>query len=355
VETLEVRLLPTAGAFLQGTAFLDANQNKMLDPAETYLSGATIQLKNLGGTVLATTTTDANGAYRFDDSNVPGGLSAGTYQLVETPPAGYANEDVQIQSLLSPASRVDAKTIQVTIIDPTQILDHFDKDGPGLHDSITFNNQVMSGLMKQFIIHLTGPGLNTSQFDSLCVDLVNNVAPGDVYAVLPTPAISGLPNGGRIAYLYNHYGQSSLTNSQAEGLQLAIWKLQYDGNFSANPNAPQDVLNNMNFYLSDSVGKSEQAVFLDSTLGGKPGYPLNGEGQGMLASGSLNFANVQQVTIADFVWQDTNGNGLQEAGEPGIQNVTLTLTGTNAFGGAVTDHATTDSTGHYLFAEVPGT
>ena len=39
----------------------------------------------------------------------------------------------------------------------------------------------------------------------------------------------------------------------------------------------------------------------------------------------------------------------------GIAGVTLTLTGTNGSGGSVTDHATTDATGHYLFTEAPGT
>src|SRR5262249_24272257 len=35
------------------------------------------------------------------------------------------------------------------------------------------------------------------------------------------------------------------------------------------------------------------------------------------------------VRIGDFVWNDTNGNGVQDAGEPGINGVSLTLTGTD--------------------------
>src|SRR5205807_109436 len=61
------------------------------------------------------------------------------------------------------------------------------------------------------------------------------------------------------------------------------------------------------------------------------------------------------VTIGDFVWQDANGNGIQNSGEAGIKGVTLTLTGTDHNGVPVTDHATTDSTGHYLFTEIAGT
>ena len=60
------------------------------------------------------------------------------------------------------------------------------------------------------------------------------------------------------------------------------------------------------------------------------------------------------VRIGDFVWNDSNGNGIQDSDEPGIAEVTLTLTGTNGSGDMVTDHATTDPTGHYGFAEAPG-
>ena len=63
----------------------------------------------------------------------------------------------------------------------------------------------------------------------------------------------------------------------------------------------------------------------------------------------------QPVTIGDFVWNDTNFNGIQDAGEAGINGVTLTLTGTNSAGTAVTDHATTSGNGGYLFTEAPGT
>src|SRR5262249_49463469 len=80
---------------------------------------------------------------------------------------------------------------------------------------------------------------------------------------------------------------------------------------------------------------------------------------GTLPGGSndltLDFGYYKPVTIGDFVWNDINANGCQDAGELGISGVTLTLTGTNGSGNAVTDHATTDANGKYLFTEAPGT
>ena len=70
---------------------------------------------------------------------------------------------------------------------------------------------------------------------------------------------------------------------------------------------------------------------------------------------TLDFGYYQKVTIGDFVWNDLNANGLQDNGEPGINGVTLTLTGTDGAGNAVTDHATTSGNGAYLFTENPGT
>lgn len=58
------------------------------------------------------------------------------------------------------------------------------------------------------------------------------------------------------------------------------------------------------------------------------------------------------AAIGDFVWEDLNANGIQEAGEPPIANVTVRLLDAS---GAVVKTTTTDATGHYLFSELnPG-
>ncbi len=55
-------------------------------------------------------------------------------------------------------------------------------------------------------------------------------------------------------------------------------------------------------------------------------------------------------SIGDFVWQDLNGNGVQDFGEPGLAGVTVTLSGA---GSATT---TTDANGAYVFNNLtPGT
>jgi LPXTG-motif cell wall-anchored protein len=70
------------------------------------------------------------------------------------------------------------------------------------------------------------------------------------------------------------------------------------------------------------------------------------------------FASVPSVSVGDYVWVDTNHNGVQDSGEAGIPDVTLTLT--DIHGHAVTDvngkpvgATKTDSNGKYGFGNLP--
>jgi len=56
--------------------------------------------------------------------------------------------------------------------------------------------------------------------------------------------------------------------------------------------------------------------------------------------------------IGDFVWNDQNGNGIQDSGEPGISNVTVKLLLSDGI--TVFATTTTSSTGYYAFPNLPG-
>jgi hypothetical protein len=61
---------------------------------------------------------------------------------------------------------------------------------------------------------------------------------------------------------------------------------------------------------------------------------------------------LQTGVIGDYVWLDSNGNGLQDAGEPGVAGVEVTLY--NAANDAVVATTTTDSDGFYAFTDLEG-
>jgi hypothetical protein len=63
---------------------------------------------------------------------------------------------------------------------------------------------------------------------------------------------------------------------------------------------------------------------------------------------TIDFGFVPAAAIGDFVWEDLNGNGLQESSEPGIGGVTVTISG-----GSISDSTTTDVNGLYAFGNLP--
>ena len=63
---------------------------------------------------------------------------------------------------------------------------------------------------------------------------------------------------------------------------------------------------------------------------------------------------VKSAAVGDRVWTDTNGNGIQDPGEPGLGGVTVTLTGTDVAGNPITQTVVTGPDGSYLFNVPPG-
>src|SRR5207249_3954319 len=85
-----------------------------------------------------------------------------------------------------------------------------------------------------------------------------------------------------------------------------------------------------------------------------PGYTASFSANctGTIAVGEMKICSITNNddipgAIGDFVWSDLNANGIQDAGEPGIAGVTVTLNGP---GGTRT--TTTDANGLYQFTNL---
>ena len=74
------------------------------------------------------------------------------------------------------------------------------------------------------------------------------------------------------------------------------------------------------------------------------------------AATGYNFGELRPASLAGTVYNDSQGDGTLEPGEPGIAGVTLTLTGTDDLGAPVNRTTTTDANGTYQFLSLrPGT
>lgn len=77
------------------------------------------------------------------------------------------------------------------------------------------------------------------------------------------------------------------------------------------------------------------------------------------AGGTGNGDAHAKVSVGDYVWFDSDRDGVQDANEDGIKSVTLTLTGpdgkpvTDVFGNPRVKPVKTDENGHYLFENLP--
>jgi protocatechuate 3,4-dioxygenase beta subunit len=98
-------------------------------------------------------------------------------------------------------------------------------------------------------------------------------------------------------------------------------------------------------------GQSHRDVVTVTAQGRFTGTPVK-------ATDEYRATSAPRVSVGDFVWVDTDGDGIQDAGEPGLAGVWVTLEGPN--GATVTDvfgktvgPVQTDANGAYSFGSLP--
>ena len=74
---------------------------------------------------------------------------------------------------------------------------------------------------------------------------------------------------------------------------------------------------------------------------------------GCVCTDTLRLLN--PAILGDYVFHDVDSSGTQTVGEPGVEGVTLQLTGTTYYGTSIVRNTTTDADGNYQFPVPPGT
>jgi len=65
---------------------------------------------------------------------------------------------------------------------------------------------------------------------------------------------------------------------------------------------------------------------------------------------NIDLGLVNKLTIGDFVWEDANNNGAQDANELGIEEIEITVTSEN---GVISETVMSDAAGAYQFSDLP--
>ncbi|GAA3431444.1 SdrD B-like domain-containing protein [Kutzneria kofuensis] len=286
--------------------WVDTNRNGLQDNGEAAVQGVTATLKNDQGTTLGTTATDANGKYLFDNladgtyqvcfdlAKLP--AKVGGYQLTQANAAGHNGTDSAADpstsctttTTLGTGKRQDL-TLDAGLVPPTNKLGDFvwlDSNKNGIQDG-------------------GEPG----------VPGVTVTLKGTAYKT--TTDVDG-------KYLFDELPDGTYTAC----FDVSTAPAQYVGFTLTKPNAA-------NHNGTDSTADAATKCAAPATLGPDKRQDLT------LDAGLVSPPN----KLGDFVWVDTNKNGIQDGGEPGVQGVPVTVKDNS---GKVVGTATTDADGKYV-------
>jgi uncharacterized repeat protein (TIGR01451 family) len=274
-------------------------------------------------------TTDANGIYQFTDLVSTG---ANNFEVTFDPtslPSGYVFTDRRVANtttgLDSDADRVTGKTGPITL-KPGAIDQTWDA---GIVRLAKIDGNVYADLNDDGTFAASDKGLADIKITLTGIDGLGRAV--TIFAV--TDAL------GHYEFTNLWPGTYTVTETQADVDALNIYN---DGKTT-----------------TGTLGSGSGATLVApaTVLGGHPNTITNINLTSDQDSLTNNFGEpFKPASLAGKVFVDNDNNGLQETGAP-IKDVTVTLTGTDAFGNEVSPQTTTtDATGAYLFANLaPGT
>jgi len=289
------------GASVGGAVFVDADNDGVLDAGEAGIAGVTVTLTgtdDLGNTVTLSTTTAADGSFTFTD------LRPGTYEITETQPAGVLDG---IDTAGSLGGVVGADTIGSIVV----------QDGD------------------------TGTGYLFAELEPVSLG-------GAVYEDVSNDGVLDAGEAGIAGVTITLTGTDDLGNAVILTTVTAA-----DGTYSFTDLRPGTY----------EISETQPAAFLDGidtagSLGGVVGadtitaIPASPGDTGT----GYTFGELPTASISGAVFDDADNDGVVDAGEAGIAGVTITLTGTDDLGNAVSLTTTTAADGTYTFIDLrPGT
>lgn len=336
--TLDFGLVPVN---LGDYVWMDNNADGKQDATEPGVSGVTVTLYRNGadgvpGTaddvLVGTTVTDAYGYYEFNylpatDQTDATTIAQTSYNVRFTPPANYTfttqtnTADVQDNT----GSDANALGISHTV--------NLTKSNMTIDAGLIFNPPTILGSIgDQVWFDANSDGLNNNSeagVAGITVQLLN--ASGQVIASTVTDAngyylFSGLPAGSYQVKVSAPAG-TTFTSADASG--------------SGAPGSGTDGTNDSD--VSSTTG-------LTSTITLATGQHITN-----VDAGIKNITGTNTGSLGDFVWYDLDHDGVQDAGEPGIPGVAMTLyqPGPDGVIGGGDDvlvgTTTTDINGYYVF------
>ncbi len=357
--TVDFGFVPTFN--LGNRVWSDTNGNGLRDTGELGIAGASVKLLDAAGTVIATTSTDGNGYYRFDN------LPAGSYTVEVGTPAGTTPTLVPATGG-SPDNNVDndnngASPVTGGVRSGTVTLGPLGTE-PGTEADVAPSGQGGADTNANMTVDFGfTPSSNYSIGNRVWLDtnangvrdgiepgiagLTVRLLSGDGATVIATTSTDG--NG------FYRFDNVPAGNYQVEVVMPAGYTPTIVPATGANPNNDVDSDNNgvatVNGALRANAvtvgpGTSEPTGEADLSGSGQGGADANGN-----MTVDFGLRSTLPASLGDFVWSDTNKDGIQDAGEPGLAGVTVYL----FQNGVVIATTLSDANGKYAFTNLtPG-
>jgi fimbrial isopeptide formation D2 family protein/uncharacterized repeat protein (TIGR01451 family) len=284
----------------------DMNADGLQNDGATGIVGATVLLLNSSGTVLFSTTTGADGFYQFT------GLIPGSYS-VQVLPAGFTASTQNAGSNANEATDSDV-------------------NGTGRSDAFTLvSDQNEARLDAGFF---KGAKLGGTLFEDVNGDGLQG-GPGE----------GGI--AGRVVALLdasgNPTGRTTVTDANGNYLFDDLRPGTYSVQFTPNAGTP---FTKANIGLNNAVDSDANV-----TTGKTETVTLRSGGEDY----SLDAGVYRPASIGDRVFEDMNGNGQQDPGEPGLAGATVRLLNADGTPVSGVSPIITDATGGYSFTQLaPG-
>lgn len=392
VEPMESRRLLATDFFgaVGGNVFTDLTDNG-LDASDPGINGATVRLYqdvnldgslDAGDTLLDTQVTDADGNYLFS------GLENGQYLVEQAAVSGLLQRETQTVQVAIVTQDEGTQTAVVdnlqTVTDPDPLVANPDntvsdqQSAPsteviGEQRDVVITNDSSSGSNLQFDIAPSGlliidAGVATTGQVVITYDGVDNDPANIAHNLGNVDLTSNL--GEALHFRAGSQAGSLLTVEVYSGSDQAASSLQMAIPSTAGGAAELDMF----FCFSDFqqlAGASSPADFSNvsairviADLAAADDIAVDFVGINGFSVEEINFANLNPMSLGDQVFNDANNNGVLDAGEQGISNVTVNLfedTNQNGFYDDGVDLAVaggtsvTDAGGNYLFEDLfPG-
>jgi SdrD B-like domain len=372
VESLEERAVP---AVISGTVYQDLNSNGLLNPGESGIAGNTIQLQNSAGTVIATTTTDANGNYTFNaDQTVNTSPLTKEVDAVFSQAHTDTNQTASIAQFdpsLGTLTSIDIIAQATITTDPR--VENLNPDGANITATVNGNINITAPGVGGANGSLTaapsttlqadlpafdgtadlsgtsakdfGPQQLAGQFNTVTLsnpsDLAAYIGTGSVNVSEQATATSSVSGPGNLLAMIQSTAQGSLKVVYHYTPSNALHPGQYT---IVQPTPPAG-------YVPSGTTSGNVTAIPPTTPPETIAVTL-----GSTDSTNNNFGEIQASNLSGVTYNDVNDNGIPDAGDGGFGGINIQLTGTNNLGQSVSETTTSNAIGLYSFSNLrPGT